>query len=404
MEVRDPFFPALWRAVRRHWRRAFFRDAPALSLTDAERAQLLAAGAVEGPLQRYAIWRRSALFVVFGPTLLAALMATADMASGGKEGLSRTGVILTLAGALALWAMPISALVALGSWSSLERSQRAVIAGWAFSFLPPFLIALVPLRWWFDRSGPADQELRHRLGLAVLDVLDGLHLAFTLLPTALSILPGLVRACLRVKVLLPGTILPGWFLMTGPPFYLLLWALALIVLNHVAGSPLLVLGVLFSIGAPLTYVWRADLFVRPLLPDEVGTINRARRTATVATVAGGALLLTYLFTRRALGLHLVGLDAETSLIWLWENRAELGLRPGEAYTRAQSWYWIGNVSLSGLLIQYLGRSLFMTMVFADVLVRMSLSLWKQEKRFEGAPEAAEHDATMANLSRVLGSK
>src|SRR5207247_1218310 len=95
---------------------------------------------------------------------------------------------------------------------------------------------------------------------AVLDVLNGFTIAFTLLPPALSVLPGLIRACLRVKTLLPAAILPGWFLVAGPPFYLLLWLVGLIVLNHLAGSLLLILGVFLWTGAPMIYVWRADLF------------------------------------------------------------------------------------------------------------------------------------------------
>jgi len=44
----------------------------------------------------------------------------------------------------------------------------------------------------------------------------------------------------------------------------------------------------------------------------------------------------------------------------------------------------------------------MTTVFADMLVRMSLSVWGQEKRFEGAPEGWPTMKTMANLNQVLG--
>ena len=135
-----------------------------------------------------------------------------------------------------------------------------------------------------------------------------MHVTFTLLPTALAVLPGLVRACLRVKRLLPAAILPGWFLMVAPPFYLLLAVVGLIALNHMAGSPFLILGILLWIGAPMVYVWRSDLFVRSLLVDECGQINRVQRIANVFGVVGGLLLLAYLFTKQVFGLHLVGLD------------------------------------------------------------------------------------------------
>jgi hypothetical protein len=113
------------------------------------------------------------------------------------------------------------------------------------------------------------------------------------------------------------------------------------------------------------------------------------------------LLFVYLCTRQVFGLTLVGLDPETSLVWLWENRDVVELSPAEAVEQARSLYWLGDVNLAQLLIQYFGRSLFMATVFADLLVRMTLSVWGQEKQFQQTPEAAANDATMAELKRAL---
>jgi hypothetical protein len=398
----DPLPLSLWRGARRPLRRAFTWDLLSVEVTEGERAQLLAAGVTQEAVQRYAVWRRSALVVVLVPTLLAALLATVNTASQGIEGLSRAGRLLTLLSTLVLWAMPVSAFLARWWWVSLRRSHHLVIAGWVAAFLPPFLIALVPLGWWFEAAGPHQDHPAGNLELAVLDAVNGLHVAFTLLPTALAILPGLVRACVRVKLLLPAAILPGWFLMVVPPFYVLLWIVALIPLNHLAGSPLLVLGVLLLVGAPLLYVWRADLFVRPLRPDQCGGINRVRQGTRVVSAVGSVLLLAYLFTRQVFGLHLVGLDAQSSLLWLWENRDLVPIAPGEALQEARSLYWLGDIRLSGLVVQYFGRSLFMTTVFAGLLVRMNLSAWAQEKHFAGAPGAAAYGEAMAELKQVLG--
>ena len=205
-----------------------------MPVTEAERTRLLAAGVREEPLPHYAVWRRSVLLVVLVPTLLAALLATADALTPGGERLSRVGKALTLANTAVIWALPVSAIVAFFSWSRLRRSHRALVAGWAIAFVPPFLIALVPLGWWFDIEVSPEQKASIQRELAVLNILNGVHVAFGLLPTALAVLPGLVRACLRVKTLLPAALLPGWFLMVAPPFYLLLTFVALILLNHVA--------------------------------------------------------------------------------------------------------------------------------------------------------------------------
>jgi hypothetical protein len=349
-------------------------------------------------LYRYAAWRRSTLLVVLVPTLLAALLATADAVGQGRQGLSRLGRALNLASTLVLWAMPVAAFVASLSWTRLRLSHRILSAGWVIAFLPPFAIALFPLRDWFEAS-PPDQG--QQMEMAVLDAVNGLYVAFTLLPTALSVLPGLVRGCIRVKTLLPAAILPGWFLVAGPPFYLLLWLVGLVVLNHLAGSPLLVFGVLLWTGAPMAYVARADLFVQPLPEGESLAIRRVRRTANAAAMLGGLLLLAYLFTKQVFGLYLVGFVPEASLVWLWENAGEVpDFRA--ALSRATSLFWAGDVSLSQLIVQYFGRSLFVTTVFADVLVRMNLSLWRQEQEFSSTPDAVAYDAAMKELGRVLG--
>jgi hypothetical protein len=390
-------------AARRHLRRAFLWDLQRVEVSERERSQLVAAGVHDETLQRFAVWRRSSLLLVVVPTLLAAGLSTIDTVAGGQEGLSRVGRSLLLAGALVVWAMPLSALLAAWWWKSLKRSQRVLTAGWFAAFLPPFLLALVPVSWWFAEKVPAE-EVGRRLEYAVKDAVDGLRVAFTLLPAALSVLPGLVRACVKVKTLLPAAILPGWFLMTGPPFYLLLWLVALIALNQVVVSPLLVAGILLVFGAPMVYLARADLFVRPLPARASAAIDRVRRVASLTGLAGGVLLVVYLLTATVAGRwHLLGLYPDRSLVWLWQGRdEEENLR--EALEQATAVYWVGDLGLVRLYVQFVARSLFMTTVFAGMLVGMSLSLWRQEKRFVATPESSEYDEAMAALGRVLGKE
>lgn len=398
-----------WRRVKLHLQRAFAWDLQLVGATEREQSKLQAAGINQETLHRYAVWRRSVLLIVIVPTLLAAILATLSAAddlatpdtSTDPRRLSLAGKALILAGTLVIWVLPVSAFLAVRSWASLRASHRALIAGWTFSFIPPFLIALVPMSWWYVLPGAPEQREQFKQKLAVLDILDGLYVTFTLLPTALAVLPGVVRACLRVKTLMPASLLPGWFLMVAPPFYLLLAIVALVALNHVAGSPLLILGVLFAIGAPMVYVWRADLFVRPLQTSDCAAIDRAQRVASVVFLLGVVLLLAYLFTKEIFGLRLVGLDAETSLVWMWQNRDLVSLKPGEALSEAHSFYWLGDISLSQVFIQYFGRSLFMTTVFADLLVRVSLSIWGQEKQFAGTPAASAYDEVMLDLKQAL---
>ena len=64
----------------------------------------------------------------------------------------------------------------------------------------------------------------------------GAEYLITLLPTVFSLVPGIQRSCLRVKTLLPQSILPGWFLVAACPFYAMVMLVIFVAANQVAGS------------------------------------------------------------------------------------------------------------------------------------------------------------------------
>jgi hypothetical protein len=195
------------------------------------------------------------------------------------------------------------------------------------------------------------------------------------MPTILSLLPGLLRACVRVKSLLPGADLSGWFLVAGAPFYVLLLLVVFIALNQAAGSPLLLGGMCLLLAAPLVYAVRAPLFVRPLMgDDDRRSLARVQRCFLACVWAGVALLVAYLFTKKVAGLYLVGFDPEKS--------------------------WGSPWDLARFAVEYLGRSLFITVVVADLLVQATLSACRHERRFLGTAEAEEHRRRMEELEEA----
>ena len=52
-------------------------------------------------------------------------------------------------------------------------------------------------------------------------------------------------------------------------------------------------------------------------------------------------------------------------------------------------------------VEFVGRSLFLTVLFADVVVRTALSVWREERAFAGTPAAGEFDAAMAGLAAAV---
>lgn len=387
--------------TRLHIRRAFSWELHSVNVTESERRKLLGKGVSQDPLQRYAVWRRSVLLVVLVPSLIDSFLSTINTLSGGREGLTSVGKLLTLANTVVTWVLPITTILAIRYWTSFRNSQRILILGGIFSFIPPFLIALVPAERWFVINATTNQNAAIHREMMILQALNGLHVTLTLLPTVLAILPGMIRACLRVKTLLPSAVLPGWFLVITTPFYFLLALVVLVALNNIAGSPLLVLGMLFTLAGPMMYVWKSELLVRPLSPSETPAINRVHQYSRLAGLIGFLLLLAYIFTEQVFGLHLVGVNSQSSLVWLWENHQPLQLKPQQVVADAQSIFWIGEISLFQVVMQYCGKTLFMTAVFADTLVRMTLVAWKQAKRFEKNDSAADYDTTMEEMNRAI---
>src|SRR5262249_24815620 len=127
-------------------------------------------------------------------------------------------------------------------------------------------------------------------------------------------IPGAVNGCLRAKSLLPATALPGWLLVCAAPAFLLFWLVILVVANHAARSPLLVLGMLLWSGSPIVYSLQGRVFVQPQMGEAEGRkIGRAKRFVGFVALAGIALLLTFALTAKVLGVNVVRFDREAAM-------------------------------------------------------------------------------------------
>jgi hypothetical protein len=89
------------------------------------------------------------------------------------------------------------------------------------------------------------------------------------------------------------------------------------------------------------------------------------------------------------------------LLWLLENQDDHLNITAELLAQATSLVWIGELNVYQLLVEYLSRSLFVMVVFADLLLRINLSVWKSEREFRGMAAAAEYDTTMAAMDELF---
>jgi hypothetical protein len=199
------------------------------------------------------------------------------------------------------------------------------------------------------------------------------------LPPILSLVPGVMRACSRIKTFLPESIVPGWFLVGAALFYALLLLVVFITIYQLAGNLLLIFGIFFWVGSPLIYALNAGLLIRPLTDErdnrKFDHVEILYRSLVLLAVL---LLLIYLLTVDLFGKPLVGFDSNNS--WI---------RPGKVFEFG---------------IEFVGRSLFLTTVFADFFMVMNWSVWLRSKQFEISDRAESYDTIMCKLAEYLRKK
>ena len=358
-----------------HLRRALGWDLRSMPVEPDEHDRLVALSVDEEAARQYLVWRRSVLLVVLFPTLLSALLATLGTLTDGLEGLSALGVLLELLRLAALFVLPLTAWMAARCWDRHRRSRRILLQGWLVAFLTPLILALFPFAWRVDLSG-GDETLVAQVG-SLLALLGAISVYVTLMPAVLSLIPGVLRGCLRIKALLPESIMPGWFLIAAAPLYFLLFLVIFTTVNQLAGNLILLIAVFALLVAPLLYLFNAGTFTRPLrTPEEIAKIGSVQNMATIVVIVGLVLIVIYAFTATIMDKALIGLSESRSLLRPWSPQ------------------------LFQFPLDYFVRSLFTTVVVADLFMLMNLSMWRHSKAFLETPEAESYDRLMSEIEEA----
>jgi hypothetical protein len=372
-------------AIQLHGQRALSWDLRQLRVSAREQENLSRRGLTEPQLQQYLAWRRSMLLVAFAPTMLIAFLNTADQLGGDYSALSHLGRLWLALNIFLPYAMPGTILAAaLLSWDQ-KLSWRIIVYGWAISFLGPILLLLVPAHWLFNVVD-SSEALGARFGFGIY-VFVGQCLS---LPVYIvSVAFGVQRACLRLKTLLPVSPVPGLFLAAAAPVFPLVLLPFFLLVNQVASSPFLILGMLLVMCSPLLYLARAGLFVRPLLQAEDFRQVYITQWLVRGTFGlGVTLLLTYAMTRTWLVPRTGGWE---ELLSGFDRKTLLGFTSDTSVWRPWDWHLI-----RWLVIEPLGRSLFTTLLVADLFVRVHRSVWGYSRQMATSPDAAKYDR-LANM-------
>jgi hypothetical protein len=369
-----------------HLRRSFNWNLRSLPVEPDEEARLIANGVDEADARRYLVWRRSVLLVVAIPTLVSALLATLGTLTTDMSSMSGIGILLEFVRLGGLFVLPLTAWLAARAWDNHRRSRTILVRGWLVAFIIPLVLALIPYSWRVDLTGGDANQIS--AANALLGFVGAVSVYVTLMPAVLSLLPGVLRGCLRIKALLPESILPGLFLVAATPLYVLLFLVIFTTVNQVIGDVLLILGIVALLGAPMLYLFNARTFIRPLHTEEerarVGAIQKM--VLTVIGIGLG-LIVVYAFTHEVVipgqmgvrRMALLGFDSTGSLLQIWKP------------------------DVIQFPIEYIVRSLFTTVLVADLFMLMNLQLWKHTKEFQASPDAASYDRLMVEIEEAGGA-
>ena len=100
-----------------------------------------------------------------------------------------------------------------------------------------------------------------------------------LAPKAISLMPGLIRASLVIKLLFPGSPAPGWLIVMAAPLYALLAYVILIIPYQFTGSGWFIAGVLGIVAGQAMLARSGFQLAQPLTEDEALVADQARAHA-----------------------------------------------------------------------------------------------------------------------------
>lgn len=279
---------------------------------------------------------------------------------------------------ISLGMMLLAAVAVIFNWTRFGFTFKLLAATFVFSFIMPILLSFCPWSWWEPESvvSPSEMTPFDKMERMADGLVEGLKYLGMLLPAVLSLLPGVQKACIRVKSLLPQATLPGWYLAAAAPFYGLFLLVISVAVNQIFSDPMLLAGLLLFIGSVLIFGIRMDVFTRPLVSEkDYRQMFAVQKVAGLMTMSAGVLLLVFVQSHEVFGVRLLGLDAKTSV-----------LQP---------------IDLVELFLETIGRAMFMTVLGADFFMRMNLSAWKSSLSFRGTEEEAQYDATMSALDETI---
>jgi hypothetical protein len=286
-------------------RRAFRLRIEPREVLQSERASLQAASPpiVDPDLQAFLAWRRSVLFLVAVALVPLSVIGIIDGLQGDK--VHRAIRIVKLAPAIA------EALFCLICWQQLKRwahwraQRRKLFWGWLLFLLTPFIVFVYPLRTAFEELASQSRAAKGAnliaLGYdgvarqAVMPFVFAMIAMLQLAPKVISLMPGLIRSSLVIKMLFPGSTAPGWLIVMCAPLYAMFAYAILIIPYQFTGSGWFVAGILGVVLGQAILARAGYALAKPLAEaDAMVHIKRVRSWYMTVMVVSAALIVVAL--------------------------------------------------------------------------------------------------------------
>ncbi len=284
-------------------------------------------------LQAFLAWRRSVLFLVACFLIPLTVVGITDSLRSTRW---MPIFFVKFAPAFAEGVFCYVCWSQLKQWANWRKQRRRLFWGWLLFMITPFIVFLYPLRTVFEGIGHMNRDAMVALGFegvykqVLMPFMFAMLAMLQLAPKAISLMPGLVRASLVIKLLFPGVSAPGWLIVMAAPLYALLAYVILIIPYQFTGSGWFIFGVIgVMVGQGL--LARAGFGLAKPMDDEEALrhIKKVRKLYVTVMITSGILIVIALgslvaqLNLRATDVILAVMKFETNVLILTMIGADL---------------------------------------------------------------------------------
>lgn len=263
-------------------------------------------------LSAFLAWRRSVLFLCAVALVPLTIIGLLNGISGDRIPLPIR--MVRLGPAIAEGIFCLICWNQLKRWANWRRQRRKLFYGWLLFMAAPFIVFVYPLRSVFEdlyRQKEAVAASMIALGFqggfkrTVMPYFFPMLALLQLAPKAISLMPGLVRSSMVIKLLFPGSTAPGWLIALAAPMYAIFAYTVLIIPYQLTGSIWFIVGIVGIVLGQAILARAGYRLARPLTEEAALTHLKRVRTwyLTVMIVSGLLIVVAMWSVVTVLSLH-----------------------------------------------------------------------------------------------------